>query len=100
MPYNTYLSVLKPRGTLVMLGLPNDEIKFLPFYLIGSGMKIVGSKMGSIEDIQDMLALAAAKNVRPIIEKMPMAKVNEGIELVRRGKVRYRVVLENPEQTP
>ncbi|DAZ94521.1 TPA: hypothetical protein N0F65_001537 [Lagenidium giganteum] len=100
MPYNTYLSVLKPRGTLVMLGLPNDEIKFLPFYLIGSGMKIVGSKMGSIEDIQDMLALAAAKNVRPIIQKMPMAKVNEGIELVRQGKVRYRVVLENPEQTP
>ena len=95
MPYSTYLSVLRPRGTCVMVGLPNDEVKFLPSFLVIEGKKFVGSKIGSIEDIKEMLALAAEKNVRPIIQKLPMSKVNEGIQLVRDGKVRYRVVLEN-----
>ncbi|TYZ69203.1 hypothetical protein PybrP1_011405 [[Pythium] brassicae (nom. inval.)] len=95
MPYNTYLSLLRPRGTCVMLGLPNDEVKFLPFFIVSDGKKLVGSKIGSIEDIKDMLALAAEKNVRPIIQKLPMRQLNDGIQLVRDGKVRYRVVLEN-----
>ncbi|KAG4227239.1 hypothetical protein PC116_g24363, partial [Phytophthora cactorum] len=35
------------------------------------------------------------KNVRPVIQKLPMSQVNEGIQMVRNGTVRYRVVLEN-----
>jgi len=42
-----------------------------------------------------MLKLASEQNVRPIIQKLPMDKVNDGIAMVRSGKVRYRVVLEN-----
>ncbi|KAF1321507.1 hypothetical protein FI667_g11849, partial [Globisporangium splendens] len=95
MPYSLFMSFLAIRGTCVMVGLPNDELKFHPFFLVGNGNKLMGSKIGSIADIKDMLALAAAKNVRPIIQKMPMSKVNEGLAMVRNGTVRYRVVLEN-----
>jgi alcohol dehydrogenase (NADP+) len=55
----------------------------------------VGSNIGSIQDIKDMLEVASKKNVRAVIQKLPMAKVNEGIKMVRDGSVRYRVVLEN-----
>ncbi|GAB9474405.1 hypothetical protein Gpo141_00011530 [Globisporangium polare] len=95
MPYNLYLSLLKPRGTCVMLAVPNDEVKYLPFFLISRGIKFIGSGIGSIVDVKDMLALAAEKNVRPIIQKLPMAQANEGLQMVRDGTVRYRVVLEN-----
>ncbi|RLN70138.1 hypothetical protein BBJ29_009388, partial [Phytophthora kernoviae] len=95
MPYNQYLGLLRKRGTLVMLGIPNDEIKFLPMFVVGRGIRVVGSLIGSIEDIEDMLKLASEKNVRPIIQKLPMAKVNEGITIMREGRARYRVVLEN-----
>ncbi|KAG1688870.1 hypothetical protein DVH05_003045 [Phytophthora capsici] len=95
MPYNQYLGLLRKRGTLVMLGLPNDEIQFLPVFVVGRGIRVVGSLIGSIEDIEDMLKLASEKNVRPIIQKLPMAKVNEGITIMREGRARYRVVLEN-----
>jgi alcohol dehydrogenase (NADP+) len=95
MPYNTYLGLLRKRGTLVMLGVPNDEMKFMPMFLVAKGIRVVGSMIGGIEDVTDMLALAAKENVRPIIQKMAMSQVNDGIALVRSGKVRYRVVLEN-----
>uniref|UniRef100_H3GMM9 Alcohol dehydrogenase-like C-terminal domain-containing protein n=1 Tax=Phytophthora ramorum TaxID=164328 RepID=H3GMM9_PHYRM len=95
MPYNQYLGLLRKRGTLVMLGLPNDEIKFQPMFVVARGVRVVGSLIGSIEGIEDMLKLASEKNVRPITQKLPMAKVNEGITIMREGRARYRVVLEN-----
>ncbi|RLN73363.1 hypothetical protein BBJ28_00023610, partial [Nothophytophthora sp. Chile5] len=95
MPYNTYLGLVKKRGTFIMVGVPNDDVTFRPMLLVARGIKWVGSLIGSVQDIKDMLALAAEKDVRAIVQQMPMSKVNDGIALARSGKVRYRVVLEN-----
>ncbi|EGZ10798.1 hypothetical protein PHYSODRAFT_287119 [Phytophthora sojae] len=95
MPYSLFLSFLAVRGTCIMVGLPNDDVKFNAFGVVAKGAKFVGSNIGSMQDIQDMLDVASKKNVRAVIQKLPMAKVNEGIKMVRDGSVRYRVVLEN-----
>ncbi|TDH66388.1 uncharacterized protein CCR75_009297 [Bremia lactucae] len=95
MPYMQFLSFVAVRGSCIMVGLPNDEIKFYAFGVVAKGLKFVGSSIGSIQNIKDMLQLASEKNVRPVIQKMPMSKVNDGVKLVRDGTVRYRVVLEN-----
>ncbi|RLN92348.1 hypothetical protein BBJ28_00004994 [Nothophytophthora sp. Chile5] len=95
MPYTLFLSFLAVHGTVIMVGLPNDEIKFKPFPLVGKGANFKGSAIGSIANIKEMLQVASEKNVRPVIQKLPMSKVNEGIQMVRDGTVRYRVVLEN-----
>ncbi|TYZ69158.1 hypothetical protein PybrP1_004267, partial [[Pythium] brassicae (nom. inval.)] len=65
MPYNLFLSFLAIRGTCVMVALPNDAVKFRAYSLVGSGQKLAGSKIGSIADIKDMLALAAERNQIP-----------------------------------
>jgi alcohol dehydrogenase (NADP+) len=95
MPYDLFLSFLAFRGTLIMVGLPNDKVNFHAFSVVAKGAKFTGSAIGSIADIKDMLKLASEKNVRPVIQKLPMSEVNKGIEMVRNGSVRYRVVLEN-----
>ncbi|KAF1320373.1 Mannitol dehydrogenase, partial [Globisporangium splendens] len=95
MPYNTYLQLVRPRGTVVMLGVPNDNVTFAPFFLVPRGIKYVGSALGSIQDIKAMLKVASEKHVRPIIQKLPMSEVNEGLRMMREGSARYRVVLEN-----
>ncbi|KUF79544.1 mannitol dehydrogenase [Phytophthora nicotianae] len=59
------------------------------------GIKWVGSIIGSIQDVEYMLNLASEKNVRAIVQQMPMDKVNDGIAMMREGRARYRVVLEN-----
>ncbi|GMF25458.1 unnamed protein product [Phytophthora lilii] len=94
MPYDLYLTLVRKRGTLIMVGIPNDQVKITPFLLVPRAMRVRGSAIGSIQDIKDMLELAAKENVRPIIQKLPIAKVNEGLDMVREGRVRYRVVLE------
>ncbi|KAE8881131.1 hypothetical protein PF003_g34651 [Phytophthora fragariae] len=95
MPYNLYLSLVRKRGTFIMVGLPNDDVKLSPFFIVPRAVRVRGSCIGSIQDIKDMLELASKENVRPMIQKLPMSKVNEGLDMVREGRVRYRVVLEN-----
>ncbi|ETK73721.1 hypothetical protein F441_19784 [Phytophthora nicotianae CJ01A1] len=99
MPYDTYLKLLRPRGTLIMVGLPNDKLICSPGSFVRDGKRLVGSKIGSPLDVKEMLELASKGNVRPIIQKLPMERVNDGLAMVRSGKMRYRVVLENPTST-
>lgn len=63
LPYNTYISLVRKLGTLVVLGVPPDNISFNPMLLVGTGVRIVGNLVGSIEDVADTLKLAAEKNV-------------------------------------
>ncbi|TMW61695.1 hypothetical protein Poli38472_010759 [Pythium oligandrum] len=93
--YDTYMSTIAIGGTLIMVGVPDDNMVFRPFSLVAGGISVVGSLIGGIKDTVDMLALAAEKNVRPVIQKLPMSEANQGIKMVDEGRVRYRVVLEN-----
>lgn len=94
-PYDLYMGLLRPSGTCVMLSVVTDQIKFYSFGLIMGSRKFAGSTVGSIKDIKEMLEVAAKKNVQPVIQRLPMSRANEGIQMVRDGKARYRVVLEN-----
>jgi uncharacterized zinc-type alcohol dehydrogenase-like protein len=44
--------------------------------------------------VQEMLDFAAAKGIKPMVEVMPLSKINEAFDRVASGKARYRVVLE------
>ncbi|ORX88934.1 mannitol dehydrogenase putative [Basidiobolus meristosporus CBS 931.73] len=94
-PYDKYASLLDVFGKIILLAAPEDNIKISPFSLIPKNITLAGSIIGSIEDQKATLEFSAKHNIRPIIEKLPMEKVNEGLQHVRDGKVRYRVVLEN-----
>ena len=55
--------------------------------------RLMGSSTGSISDAIEMLALAAARGVRPIIETYPLSQAKDVIGRVREGKPRFRAVL-------
>lgn len=56
-------------------------------------LSAVGSSIGSIAAIKEMLALCAAKNIAPMIELFPLKDVNQAIETVRKNTIRFRAVL-------
>lgn len=80
MPYDLYLGLVRKRGTFIMVGLPLDQVKITPWFLVPRAVRVRGSAIGSIQDIKDMLEVAAKGNVRPIIEKLPMSEVNKGLD--------------------
>ncbi|KAK0362000.1 hypothetical protein LTR94_021205 [Friedmanniomyces endolithicus] len=88
-----YISTLAPNGTIHLLGLPLEPIKFHAGSLIGGAKSITGSPTGSPAALRQLLKFAARKNIAPQIELYPMSQLNEALERLHSGQARYRIVL-------
>lgn len=96
MPISEYVSLLKTGGTFVQVGAPEDGALTIPaFVLIGNGVNLGGSMIGSPDVIREMLELAAEKNLQPWIEERSMKDANEAVQDMAKGDARYRYVLVN-----
>jgi uncharacterized zinc-type alcohol dehydrogenase-like protein len=91
--WDAMLSLLRPRGTLCLLGVPASPVQFQSFPVILGMKRIIGSNTGSLAGIKSMLKTAAKKGVRPLIERHAMSDVNTALDRVRKKQVRYRAVL-------
>ena len=97
-PIDSYLALLKPRGTLACVGLPEKDQKSQLWFqsMVPTERNLVGSYLGPYDDYQEMLDFAREHNIKPKVEIMPAHEVNEAIMKVRNNSARYRVVLEFP----
>jgi len=95
--WNNLLSLCRVRGKVVLVGAPEEEVHYDPFSILMGSKNFCGSVIGSTGTIQEMLEFCARNDVRPVVQKLPMHQVNEGVEAVRSGNVRYRIVLENSD---
>jgi alcohol dehydrogenase (NADP+) len=96
MPLQSYLQLLRTKGSFIQVGAPEDPIPaFNAFNLIGKGLKIGGSLIGSPKEINDMFALAVEKKVHPFIVERPMKEANQAVLDMEANKARYRYVLVN-----
>jgi propanol-preferring alcohol dehydrogenase len=86
---------LRRGGTLVFVGLPADNQVQLPiFETVLGGIRIVGSIVGTREDLREVFELHAAGRTRLIREVRPLDSVNEAMADVEAGRVAARVVFE------
>jgi propanol-preferring alcohol dehydrogenase len=85
---------LRRGGRLVLVGLPAENRMELPiFETVLNGITVVGSIVGTRQDLREVFALHAAGATRVIREVRPLAEVNEAIADVEAGRVPARVVL-------
>ncbi|KAI9032441.1 chaperonin 10-like protein [Hyaloraphidium curvatum] len=91
--YSKYMSLLKARGTAIVVGAPEKPIELGAGLLIGGEKQIVGSAIGPVKVVQEMLELCAAKQIVPWVELFPLRDCNKAIEVVRNNTIRFRAVL-------
>ncbi|KAG0333173.1 hypothetical protein BG000_009419 [Podila horticola] len=92
--WDELLALVANHGTFVLLALPESIMAINAFPLILRQVNVTGSIVGGRRMTAEMLAFAAKHNVRPWIQKYPMANINEVVKLVIEGTPRYRAVLE------
>lgn len=102
--------MLRPEGTLVLLGLPEEKLpSFFGQALVGKNLSLAGSLIGGTDEIKcvffctcfhppftdlflaplrEMLALAAAKNIRPWITVRPIAEASQAVKDTENGHAR------------
>ena len=92
--YEPYLALLRPRGTLVVLGFPARSASMAPPSLASGSERVAGSAFRGISETQEMLDYCAERGIVSDVEVIPIQEINEAYERVLEGNVRYRFVID------
>ena len=95
--YDTAFRCLRPAGTLLVVGLPAENICFPPIMMAAGEVRIRASAVGTRQDLRAVLALAELGKVRCRITTRPLPEVNRALGDLERGQVIGRVVLAVPQ---
>jgi len=88
---------LRRGGRLVCVALPADGTMNIPIFdTVLKGISIIGSIVGTRQDLAEVFALHAAGRTRVVSVRRPLAEVNEAMADVLAGRVPARVVFEIP----
>ena len=93
--WDALLGFIKLRGKLVLLDIPEQPVPFSAPAFVYKHIQIIGSFVGSNEDLSEMLQFASETGVRPWIQKVgnSLEEVNRGVGILMNGKAHYRVVI-------
>jgi alcohol dehydrogenase, propanol-preferring len=81
-------------GTCVLVGLPPGEFPTPLFDVVANCISIVGSFVGTRQDMAECLAFAADGRVKADIELQPLSAINDVIARLEKGDVPSRVVID------
>ena len=91
---NAYISLLKTDGSLVMVGLPAEQLEISAFNIVHGRKSFSGSNIGGIAETQEVLNFCAEHNITADIELIGVNQINHVFERLEKGDVKYRFVID------
>ena len=96
--YDLAFRCVRPTGTLLVVGLPAENVCFPPILMAAREVHIQAIAVGTRQELGEVLAMAAAGKVRCQVATEPLSNVNQALERLRRGQVTGRIVLTPAER--
>ncbi|KAI9483044.1 MAG: alcohol dehydrogenase-like protein [Benjaminiella poitrasii] len=89
--------LIKTRGKMVLIDVPDEPILLPAAALVYQHISLIGTFVGSNDDLKEMLQFASETGVRPWIQTVTntLEGVNGGIKDLIQGKAHYRIVISN-----
>lgn len=88
---------LKPGGTIVISGAtsgPNPPAQLTRIFF--KQLSVVGSTMGTLEDLQNLIALCSIADIRPIVaQQFALADARDAFALLESGELFGKIILTN-----
>jgi uncharacterized zinc-type alcohol dehydrogenase-like protein len=91
---NAYINLLRPDGTITIVGAPERPLAVSAFSLLMGGRNLSGSLIGGIAETQEMLDFCGMHNITAEVEVIPIQKVNEAYERLLKADVKYRFTID------
>ncbi|KAF3394419.1 hypothetical protein F1880_004882 [Penicillium rolfsii] len=97
--YEQSMQMLRRLGTLVCVGIPNVPFKLpaTPFDMIVKGLTIVGNSAGSATEMEELMEMAVAGDIKACIEVFDLADILDVLKRLENSEIEGRVVLKIPE---
>ncbi|HEY6822008.1 MAG TPA: alcohol dehydrogenase [Burkholderiales bacterium] len=89
------IAALRKGGRYVLVGLHGGELVHPLPPIAQRAIGIIGSYVGNLQELKEVVALAKKKKLRPLpVETRPAKRVNEALTDLNAGKVLGRIVLD------
>lgn len=92
--YSGLIKTLKPFGSFVDVGLPQEAATVDLSSLVHGGRVVAGSLIGGIAETQRMLEFCAAHEIYPQVEIIDGERITQAYDDVVASRVRYRYVID------
>ena len=89
--YDLAFSCLRPTGTLLVVGLPSENLCFPPILMSAKEVHIRASAVGTRQDVREVLAMASKGKIHCQVTPRPLAHANEVLDELRQGQVAGRI---------
>ncbi|XWX05213.1 alcohol dehydrogenase AdhP [Aggregatilineales bacterium SYSU G02658] len=93
-PFRQALSIVRPRGTVAMVGLPPGEFPMPIFDIVLRRITVRGSIVGTRKDLEEALMFAGAGKVHANVSVRPLEDINAVFGEMKQGKIQGRVVID------
>jgi propanol-preferring alcohol dehydrogenase len=91
--YDMAFSCVRPTGTLLVVGLPSENICFPPILMAAGEVRIQASAVGTRQDVREVLAMASKGKIHCHVAARPLSEANKVMDELRHGQVSGRIVL-------
>jgi alcohol dehydrogenase, propanol-preferring len=91
--YDMAFYSVRPGGTLLVVGLPAQEISFPPILMAAAEIQVKASAVGTREDLREVLAMGTAGTLYCEVSARRLAEAGEVLGQLSRGEIRGRAVL-------
>lgn len=93
-PFNQAIDVVKAGARVVAVGLPVDSMDLNIPRLVLDGIQVIGTLVGTRQDLQEAFQFAAEGKVVPKVTLRKIEEINEIMEEMEQGKITGRMVID------
>jgi propanol-preferring alcohol dehydrogenase len=86
------VDVVRRLGRVVVVGLGTQNTTISNGNLIRKSVELRGSYGASKDEYRQVLSFIAQNRITPVVEEIPFRELNAGLDRIRRGQVRGRLV--------
>ena len=92
--FNSAVGALRAGGRLVAVGLPPEAMSLDIPRLVLDGIEVVGSLVGTRQDLVEAFEFAAQGKVVPKVTLRPIEDINDIFDEMQQGKIKGRMVID------
>lgn len=92
--FNSAVDAMRAGGRIVAVGLPPESMSLNIPRLVLDGIQVVGSLVGTREDLAEAFQFAAEGKVVPKVTKRPLGDINAIFREMEQGKIKGRMVID------
>ena len=92
--FNSAVNAVRAGGTVVAVGLPPESMDLSIPRLVLDGIRLVGSLVGTREDLKEAFEFAKEGKVVPKVQMRRLEEINEIFDEMKQGKIQGRMVID------